>query len=248
MNNINCNIIRDILPLYTDNVVSEDTKILVESHLENCSDCTRILNTMRTTIVIPPQTDELQVMQQFKFQWTWKKYMQGLLSALLLVALVVLVFLFLYGVGLPTRSDNVLVRTGFQCQIHNPEDWDTAICPTGEQIWIMDTSAVRGDIRGFAQYQYETINGKQVATGVVEYMTVAPFRMPWDGSGAVRAGYDWPEDLPTTEEYDFTVTLVFLDKTVTYSLREEGILEEPHDHTSEFCVAKMYNLREQAEG
>ena len=33
MEKINCNVIQDILPLYIDDVVSDDTKELVEEHL-----------------------------------------------------------------------------------------------------------------------------------------------------------------------------------------------------------------------
>ena len=34
MEKINCNVIQDILPLYIDDVVSDDTKELVEEHLK----------------------------------------------------------------------------------------------------------------------------------------------------------------------------------------------------------------------
>ena len=34
MEKINCNVIQDILPLYIDDVVSDDTKELVEEHLQ----------------------------------------------------------------------------------------------------------------------------------------------------------------------------------------------------------------------
>lgn len=37
--NIPCSIIKDLLPLYHDNVCSEDTKRVVEEHLKTCPDC-----------------------------------------------------------------------------------------------------------------------------------------------------------------------------------------------------------------
>ena len=43
MEKINCNVIQDILPLYIDDVVSDDTKELVEEHLQNCEICQRIV-------------------------------------------------------------------------------------------------------------------------------------------------------------------------------------------------------------
>ena len=36
MKNITCDIIEDLLPLYHDNVCSNDSKIIVEEHLKNC--------------------------------------------------------------------------------------------------------------------------------------------------------------------------------------------------------------------
>ena len=42
MEKINCNVIQDILPLYIEDAVSEDTKELVEEHLQNCEICQRV--------------------------------------------------------------------------------------------------------------------------------------------------------------------------------------------------------------
>ena len=42
MEKINCNVIQDILPLYIEDAVSEDTKELVEEHLQDCEICQRV--------------------------------------------------------------------------------------------------------------------------------------------------------------------------------------------------------------
>ncbi len=44
MEKINCNVIQDILTLYIDDSVSDDTKALVEEHLQNCEGCRRLYN------------------------------------------------------------------------------------------------------------------------------------------------------------------------------------------------------------
>ena len=41
-NNIACNVIVDLLPLYKEEICSEETKILVEEHLAECADCRRL--------------------------------------------------------------------------------------------------------------------------------------------------------------------------------------------------------------
>ena len=39
---ISCNIIEDLLPLYVDDMVSEDSRQLVEEHLKACPTCRRM--------------------------------------------------------------------------------------------------------------------------------------------------------------------------------------------------------------
>ena len=38
-----CNIIKDLMPLYKENLLSEDSKIFVEDHLKSCPDCENLL-------------------------------------------------------------------------------------------------------------------------------------------------------------------------------------------------------------
>ncbi|MCL2638223.1 MAG: zf-HC2 domain-containing protein [Oscillospiraceae bacterium] len=53
---ISCNIIADILELYADGVVSEDTKGLVETHLNDCAACREKLAGIKKSIIIPAET------------------------------------------------------------------------------------------------------------------------------------------------------------------------------------------------
>lgn len=57
MHNLHCNVIQDLLPLYADDVVSEESRELVEQHLECCPDCRQILGEIQTSIPIPQHTD-----------------------------------------------------------------------------------------------------------------------------------------------------------------------------------------------
>ena len=38
MTRISCEVARDLLPLYCDDVCSQESRILIEEHLKNCSD------------------------------------------------------------------------------------------------------------------------------------------------------------------------------------------------------------------
>ena len=58
MKQITCNIIRDILPLYADDLVSPDTRELVDSHLTDCAKCRQFLFSIQAAIVIPIEEDQ----------------------------------------------------------------------------------------------------------------------------------------------------------------------------------------------
>ena len=46
---INCNVIRDLLPLYADQICSNESKELVDEHLAECGNCSALLRQMRNT-------------------------------------------------------------------------------------------------------------------------------------------------------------------------------------------------------
>lgn len=48
--NISCDIIKDLLPLYHDDVCSEDSKIAIEEHLKNCIECQRYFDSINEQV------------------------------------------------------------------------------------------------------------------------------------------------------------------------------------------------------
>ena len=54
---ISCNIIRDLLPLYAEEMVSEDSRNLVEGHLRNCDACRLLLETMKKNTPVPMEAE-----------------------------------------------------------------------------------------------------------------------------------------------------------------------------------------------
>ena len=75
MNKISCNIIGDLLPLYVDGEVSEDTKKLVEEHLAECADCKKAAEDMEKELVLPVHETVAAAETSFlqKMKKTWKK-------------------------------------------------------------------------------------------------------------------------------------------------------------------------------
>lgn len=57
MNKIDCNIIRDLLPLYEDSVASQESQELVRGHLADCPACQEELRKLRSPISLPPDED-----------------------------------------------------------------------------------------------------------------------------------------------------------------------------------------------
>ncbi|NLB61103.1 MAG: zf-HC2 domain-containing protein [Clostridiales bacterium] len=72
MSEVTCNTIRDILPLYVDGVVSDDTRNMVTKHLERCEECRKKYEAMKSEIVIPVE-DNVAPLKHFKKVWKKKK-------------------------------------------------------------------------------------------------------------------------------------------------------------------------------
>ena len=67
-----CEMIRDLLPLYHDNVCSEVSKTLVGEHIKNCEDCSRVLQAIEEEIEVPKlEADAAKPL--LSIQLNWKK-------------------------------------------------------------------------------------------------------------------------------------------------------------------------------
>lgn len=45
--NVSCNVIKDLIPLYVEDMASDDSAQLVEEHLETCEDCRSLMNELK---------------------------------------------------------------------------------------------------------------------------------------------------------------------------------------------------------
>ncbi|MEK4427203.1 zf-HC2 domain-containing protein [Solibacillus sp. FSL K6-1523] len=85
MNEIKCTIIQDLLPLYIDEVVSDDTNAMVEEHLKSCEKCKKEYQAMTQDVYIPLQT-ETSLFKRIKKKWNYKKWVVASTSIALTVA------------------------------------------------------------------------------------------------------------------------------------------------------------------
>lgn len=52
-----CNLIKDILPLYVEDMVSTDTREFVDEHLKHCAECHAEYESMRNSPKFVPEID-----------------------------------------------------------------------------------------------------------------------------------------------------------------------------------------------
>lgn len=108
MNKISCDVMGDLLPLYVDDVVSADTRDLVEEHLQSCPSCQEKLEAMRQPVVLPDfrnvQEQDTQTLKGIKKKLKQKRLLVSFCSILLTVALVFAIWFFRQ----PTSIDAVL--------------------------------------------------------------------------------------------------------------------------------------------
>lgn len=112
MKEINCNIIKDILPLYVDGVVSDDTKEMVEEHLEHCEECKKEVGLMNQELYIPAEK-EVSIIKNFKSKWRKKKFIISVVSILLtgLILFGTFAFIFHYDRVVPYEESLIKIET-----------------------------------------------------------------------------------------------------------------------------------------
>lgn len=89
MKTLSCDIVRDLLPLYVDEVVRETTKNEIERHLEICENCRKEAELMKTQWSLPVnetlQYSEAKVFKRLKKSLFRKKIVAIMLAVLLVV-------------------------------------------------------------------------------------------------------------------------------------------------------------------
>lgn len=100
MNKENCNIIKDLLPLYVDDLVSDDTRIFIEEHLSTCEECRKELSLLKsnlesTTNNITTEKDDVVLFKKFSLAIKSKRIFTGILSGVISIIVVILLYAYL---------------------------------------------------------------------------------------------------------------------------------------------------------
>ncbi|MGC6769406.1 zf-HC2 domain-containing protein [Enterococcus sp. LJL51] len=86
---VSCEVIRDLLPLYAENVCSEESRSIVEEHLADCAQCRIELEQMEAQTPFLFQEENLNEAQAVKD--ISKKWQRGMLASLIRGSLVTLI-------------------------------------------------------------------------------------------------------------------------------------------------------------
>lgn len=109
MNKTNCNVIRDLLPLYVENVVSDDTRILVEKHLSECEACRNELKNMQLPIKLVVDTDA-SALKTIRKKWILKKIGVSIITSIIMILLFIS-SVYIYQLELPVKYSEVNMST-----------------------------------------------------------------------------------------------------------------------------------------
>ncbi|MEY8353196.1 zf-HC2 domain-containing protein [Lachnospiraceae bacterium 54-53] len=96
---LDCNIVRDILPLYAEKLTSEESNTAIRQHLEQCEDCRKYLENIKKPVDFPtvPQM-EIDYMRKVKLSFKRRAYiLAGVIAAFFIVLLGIFLHLFIIG-------------------------------------------------------------------------------------------------------------------------------------------------------
>jgi len=87
-----CNVIEDLLPMYYDNVCSDETAAIIEEHLQDCPHCRQIFAHLRSDIEISAEKpDDIKPLKKLQKSYRRKKII-ALITFLLVVAIIPVAF------------------------------------------------------------------------------------------------------------------------------------------------------------
>ena len=226
-----CNIIRDIRPLYVENIASEDTVSFVEEHLEGCAKCREELKAVKaageiektcnsTAEIREKEAEPLRALRRKmrrKRIWT---VLWSFSAAMALAGGVLVMFLF---AGFASDSEDIRMDTEFQYEgsaylnqefvLHMYQMQNKSLLPFTKDIYQRDEN---GELV-YDEYGHKIICGYEITVRESPLENVDP--------NNYTLGYSYKEDTAPDEDFDFTITIIFKDTTVVYSMREEGLFE-----------------------
>ncbi len=133
-----CAVTRDLLPLYAENMVEQETKALIEEHLNECADCREKLSAMNA----PPEkpVDTVRPLQNLKKQIRKKRLYAAALAALAVFVGVYTYFFRTTAIQLIPWQDGLIEVVGVKAD-HSEDNVNERDTETGESVVYSPTTA-----------------------------------------------------------------------------------------------------------
>lgn len=223
-----CSIVRDILPLYIEDMVSDDTALFVEEHLKNCSECQKELAKLKATAEIEIMSKETVLVHQEEAaplktlkRKLWRKQIITIVLSFLAAAVFIggVVFV-LFSWGVPISSDNIKLETEIQYSdtgylnqefvLHIFQMYDKPLGVSVNDVYQTDENG---------NYVYNEY-GHKITVGYEITVREIPFG---NDPNNFTIGYKYDGETVPSDNFDFTFTVKFKDTVVVYSVVEEGL-------------------------
>ena len=133
-----CEVVRDLLPLYVDGVVSEESRKMIEEHLEECADCREYCRLLQEDLPIetePEYADEAAVLKKIKR----RMFLNRLLIVAVTLAFAVVVGAVIYGMNLTEYEGTLEENVSYEL----PEGYveaETTLDDADDKTYVRETA------------------------------------------------------------------------------------------------------------
>lgn len=187
---VECGVIRDLLPLYEDNAASEETQALVRAHLKDCPDCREELRKMRTPISVPPDEDKDAVkrFREFRAQVRRKQNVRTICVVSVLALIVVFCLWYTWprswtkvaGTDPVDRLNAILTTDRLNFEANRFEE------KLGWNIWQLDEEDADADV---TDALVNALNSHTYRSSLSNLLNNTPFRRDGYSSSGNITGY-----------------------------------------------------------
>ena len=225
---LSCDVIRDLLPLYTDQAASAGTTALVEEHLASCSACREELRSLGAAL--PAETETAEPLRRFRRWWRRRQVLIAVTAILVTAVVAAGIFLTCFW-GRRAASEDVKVSLELQWSGAGHEagaggSGNRGELDQGNWSGVIHVRSLNGkNLRYRAVPLSETDEaGATVRAGYTIDLWEVPDWAP-SGSGGFTAGYGYPNGAgPIPENFDIVFVIRYRNGEIVYSARKAGLL------------------------
>lgn len=139
---ITCDVIKDLAELYVDNMLSDDSKRIVEEHILGCQKCKEYIEKSRQALEEPFETDIEKVVEEKATIETLRDKIIGKVLPFIMMVIVAITIVFVsinyalfeYEIVIPYDGETVYATE--EGILHYPNCYDVAIIENGSSEYV----------------------------------------------------------------------------------------------------------------